>query len=102
MITLVSDKSDQVAELCRKFNVHRLDIFGSAATGDFSPEKSDLDFLVEFGPLPSGTRASTYFSFLRALEELFDRSVDLVMTAAIENPYFMRQVTKTREAVYGR
>lgn len=48
MITLVSDKSDQVAELCRKFNVLRLDIFGSAATGDFSPEKSDLDFLVEY------------------------------------------------------
>lgn len=61
MITLVSDKSDQVAELCRKFNVHRLDIFGSAATGDFSPEKSDLDFLVEFGHLPRGSYADTYF-----------------------------------------
>lgn len=101
MITLVSDKSDQVAELCRKFNVLRLDIFGSAVTGDFSLEKSDLDFLVEFGPLPSGTRASTYFGLLRALENLFDRSVDLVMTTAIENPYFLRQVKKTKEVVYG-
>lgn len=39
MITLVSDKSDQVAELCRKFNVHSLDFFGSDATSEFSPEK---------------------------------------------------------------
>lgn len=100
MITLVSDKSDQVAELCRKFNVLRLDIFGSAATGDFSPEKSDLDFLVEFSPLPSGTRADTYFGLLWALEELFDCSVDLVMTTAIENPYFQRSVEKTKELIY--
>lgn len=101
MITLVSDKSDQVAELCRKFNVHRLDVFGSAATGEFSPEKSDLDFLVEFGALPRDSYADTYFGLLWALEELFDRSVDLVMTTAIENPYFQLHVDKTKEIIYG-
>lgn len=39
---------DAVAELCRQFHVERLDVFGSAASGGFDEETSDLDFLVEF------------------------------------------------------
>jgi uncharacterized protein len=34
--------------LCRRFHVRRLDVFGSAARGDFDPEHSDVDFIVEF------------------------------------------------------
>jgi len=34
--------------LCQRHEVRRLDLFGSAARGDFQPEQSDLDFIVQF------------------------------------------------------
>jgi hypothetical protein len=50
--------SDVLPELCRRFHVRRLDLFGSAATGhNFDPVRSDLDFLVSFEPLPPGEYA---------------------------------------------
>jgi predicted nucleotidyltransferase len=48
----VMDLTDQqrsaVAELCHRFGVQKLDVFGSAANGKFNPAHSDIDFLVEF------------------------------------------------------
>jgi predicted nucleotidyltransferase len=42
-------KLERLVELCREFQVKRLEIFGSAATDAFRPESSDFDFLVDFG-----------------------------------------------------
>ena len=50
MIAEVGSRRMELADLCRRFGVRRLDLFGSAARGDFDPERSDLDFLVEFEP----------------------------------------------------
>jgi predicted nucleotidyltransferase len=42
-----------LAELCRRYHVRRLEVFGSAARGyDFDPFSSDADFLVEFEAIP--------------------------------------------------
>ena len=38
-----------IAEICRRYRISRLDVFGSAARGhDFHGASSDADFLVEF------------------------------------------------------
>ena len=37
------------AELCRRYSVRELSLFGSAARGEMRPE-SDVDFMVEFEP----------------------------------------------------
>ncbi len=39
----------ELAAICLRHNVRRLDLFGSAVGSDFDPATSDLDFLVEFG-----------------------------------------------------
>lgn len=75
-------------EACARYQVRRLELFGSAVRGAFDPQRSDLDFLVEFGPLQPGQYADTYFGLLEALQALFGRSVDLVMVRAIRNPSF--------------
>ena len=81
--------------------VRRLELFGSAATGDgFRDGESDLDFLVEFLPLEPGTHADAYFGLLAALEDLLQRPVDLVMVRAIGNPYFLESVNRTRQVLY--
>lgn len=100
MITLVRDRLPELAILCQRYHVQRLALFGSAASGSFSPEHSDLDFLVEFAALPPVQHAQCYFGLLRDLERLFIRSVDLVDVAAIRNPYFARAVAANQEHVY--
>ena len=92
MSELFRTNQPSLEALCRQFCVRRLELFGSAATGRFDPESSDLDFLVEFAPsFPSGP-IHQFFDFHAALEHLSDRSVDLVEQSAIRNPYFRRAV----------
>lgn len=51
MHTFIQQHQSAIAELCRRYHVQRLEVFGLAARGtDFTPESSDADFLVEFSP----------------------------------------------------
>ena len=101
MIDLIEEKRETLFRLCKKYRVKRLEVFGSALTDkDFDGEKSDLDFLVEFLPLQPGRHADTYFGLLEALQELFQRPIDLVMTSAIKNPYFLEAINQAREVLY--
>ncbi len=101
VLSAISDHADELERLCLAHRVQQLDLFGSAATGHFDPEDSDLDFVVEFQPTETpGARADAYFGLLEALEELFGRSVDLVIGSAIKNPYFLESVEESRTPVY--
>ena len=100
MNPLIADCRAQIEDLCRRYRVSRLELFGSAATGRVRPGESDLDFLVEFQPLPAGTYADTYFGLLEALEALFRLPVDLVIASAIKNPYFRQSVEESKTLVY--
>lgn len=100
MTAVLEGRRGQIADICRRRRVRRLDIFGSAASGGFDAETSDLDFLVEFHPLGPGERADAYFGVLEDLHELFQRPVDLAMVRAISNPYFLRAVEQTRQVLY--
>ena len=101
MIADVSSRREQLRELCRRFHVRRLDLFGSAAREDFDPARSDLDFLVEFdASAPGALSLKTYFGFKESLEALFGRSVDLVEPGAMRNPYLKASVERSREPVF--
>lgn len=89
-----------LAQLCKRFRVCRLEVFGSAVRGDFDPRRSDLDFLVVFEPLPPGAYAEAYLGFKEALEMLFGGPVDLVAPSAIRNPYFRESVEASKALLY--
>ena len=66
--------SDQLAELCRRFGVTELSVFGSAARGEMRDD-SDIDLLVEFD-----SRANIgleFFALEMELANLFARKLDL-------------------------
>jgi predicted nucleotidyltransferase len=102
MSSVVFDpKPAELAELCRRFGVRRLDLFGSAATGTFDPSRSDVDFLVEFDENP--TRLfDRYFGLKESLEALYGRPVDLVSAGSLRNPYFIAAVNETRQLMYAQ
>ena len=95
----VAGYETELKRLCRQFHVQRLELFGSAA-GDKSTSESDLDFLIEFAPLPRGAYADAYFGLLEALTRLFGKPVDLVIASAIRNPYFRQSVEQTKVLLY--
>jgi predicted nucleotidyltransferase len=90
----------QLLELCRKYGVRRLDLFGSAAAGAFDPSTSDIDLLVLFARVDSINAADQYLGLLEELEHLFGRKVDLVDVSAASNPYFMAEALKQRVMLY--
>jgi hypothetical protein len=98
---LITDHLAEVRALCEKYRVKRLTLFGSAVKGTFDPEKSDLDFAVEFfGDARQGGFDSDYFRLLTDLQNLFGRAVDLVERAAIKNPYFVQVLMLTEQPLY--
>jgi predicted nucleotidyltransferase len=100
----IAEKRDALADLCRRYGVERLEVFGSAARGaDFDPARSDADFLVTFKPSTRNDLAA--FADLKdALELLLGRPVDLVEREAIEasrNFIRRRAILNEAETVYG-
>ena len=101
MITLVEERRVEVAEICRRYGVRRLDLFGSATATGFDPEASDLDFVVSFQRRNPPELFDRYFGLKEDLEELFGRGVDLVMEGAVgKNPQFAESVAETRVPLY--
>jgi predicted nucleotidyltransferase len=101
MLPLIEMRRSDIAEVCRRFNVSRLDVFGSAARGsDFDPDRSDVDLLVTYAAPTSRPTLDEYFRFREQLEALFGHPVDLVMAGAVRNPYVRADIERSRELVY--
>lgn len=98
MSPILASHQSELADLCKRFRVRRLDVFGSTARGE-DREGSDVDFLVEFEPMDEEYFGS-YFGLLFGLQELFGKSVDLVVDKSIRNPYFRQSVERDRTPVY--
>ena len=101
MHAAICDKRNELAQLCRRHGVARLEVFGSAARGaDFDPSTSDADFLVQFDPRSGPPTLDQYFDLRDALRHALGRPVDLVEPEAIRNPYLRAAIDKSRELVY--
>lgn len=100
MLREVEQQRQALADLCRRYRIRRLQLFGSAATGAFVPDASDLDFIAEFADTQAADYADRYFDFAEALERLFNRRVDVITQRAIRNPYFRAQVERTAQVIY--
>jgi uncharacterized protein len=100
MHELVAAKRQEIEDLCRRLDVRRLDLFGSATGASFDVVGSDVDVLVEFGTRPGFDYYGTFFTLKEGLEEILGRPVDLVSSSSIRNPYFRRTVMETREMLY--
>jgi predicted nucleotidyltransferase len=98
---LVENNLQAIEPLCRRYTVRKLRLFGSAATGLFEPQRSDLDFLVEFGKPEGMDKFEQYFGLQQELVNLFGRDVDLVDWNAAKNPYFRAEAESEAKIVYG-
>ena len=87
-------------ELCQRYAVQRLALFGSALREDFDPRRSDLDVVVDFARAAALSPAQQYFEFKAALEQLFARPVDLVELRALPETRLKRLIQRTQRPIY--
>jgi len=81
--------------------VARLEVFGSAVTDAFDPDRSDVDFIVFYPPdYDFGAWLSRFQELEEALTDVVGRPVNLVMESALKNRWFAREAAKTRTVVY--
>ena len=89
----------QINELCVNHKVKSLYAFGSVLTADFN-SKSDIDLIVDFKEMDVADYADNYFDLKFSLQNIFNRSVDLLEEQAIKNPYFKQALNQKKELVY--
>ncbi len=100
MTEILKSSLDAVAQACIRHGATRLDVFGSALRDDFKPGQSDVDLLVELGPMEPYARVDAYFGLLEDLREILGERVDLVVAGAVKNRYIARDIEQTKQLLY--
>jgi len=70
MVAEITEHRHEVVAPCQRFGVRRLEVFGSASSGEFDRARSDIDFLVELEPRDGSSRFDAFFGLKEALEAL--------------------------------
>ena len=86
----------QIDDLCRRYHVRRLALFGSVLRDDFT-SNSDVDVLVEFEP--GKTPGYAFFSLEEELSAILERRVDLNTPNSLSK-YFRDEVLAEAEELY--
>jgi predicted nucleotidyltransferase len=87
----------KLVDLCQRYQVRELSLFGSAARGEMRPE-SDIDLLVEFLPTAQIDLVD-YAGLMLDLSRLLGRKVDLVSKNGLK-PLIRDTVLEEARLVY--
>lgn len=99
---LIELNLQRIIDLCRRHKVRSLAVFGSILTDRFN-DRSDVDLLVDFEPIDPDKEdyVRNYFDLQDSLESLLKRKVDLVVGSSLRNKYFIANVNRTKQIIYG-
>ena len=101
MNPVIERNLEAIRALCQEYGVARLEVFGSAATDAFDPDRSDVDFIVEYPPdYEFGLWLTRYFELKDRLEALLGCPVDLVMAGAMRKRRFIECANESRRLLY--
>ncbi len=99
---LIELNLQRIIDICRRHKVKSLAVFGSILTDRFN-DQSDVDLLVDFEPIDPDKEdyVRNYFDLQDSLESLLKRKVDLVVGSGLRNKYFIANVNRTKQIIYG-
>ena len=91
---------DRLAELCKRWKIVELSLFGSVLRDDFGPE-SDVDVMIALANDATLDYFEDWLKLQDELSELFDhRQIDLVERNRIVNPFMRHSILTTRKEIY--
>ena len=94
----ISFNYNDITNLCIKYNVIELSVFGSSIRSDFNKD-SDIDILVSFNK-NSDVSLFDIMDLEREFTELLKREVDVVEKESLKNPIRKHRILSTREIIY--
>jgi predicted nucleotidyltransferase len=100
MTISVDEQQDKIAAACRQYGIERLFVFGSAIREDFRPGDSDIDLLVEFGPIDVTKKFHAYLDAREAFRRIFNADIVLVMRGVIKNKVIAKEIDRTKKLIY--
>lgn len=92
---------DLIQDLCERWHIKTLELFGSALRDDFNAE-SDIDLLVTFQPEVTPTLWDL-LAIREALADIFHRDVDLGLKSSVEDdPNYIRRknILSSAQVIY--
>jgi len=90
-----------LTQLCVQNNVKSLYAFGSVLTGRFGDD-SDVDLIVDIDSSNPLEYADYYFNLKFALQDLFNRHVDLLENKTVKNNYLRQEIDNTKQLIYAK
>jgi predicted nucleotidyltransferase len=99
MNKIVTDRIDELKQLCNIFSVKSMYVFGSVCTDKFN-DQSDIDILISFDKLSVDQYTDNYFDLHYRLQDLFGRKIDLLTDKSLSNPYFIKGLEQTKQLIY--
>ena len=88
---LIENNIQTIIDLCKKYKVNKLFVFGSILTNRFN-DTSDVDMVVDFGKVDLMDYADNYFDLKSSLQDLLGREVDLLEEKGIRNPILKKNI----------
>jgi len=89
---------NDLMQLCAQNRVKSLYVFGSVLTSRFDND-SDIDLVVDIDSANPLEYADYYFNLKFALQDLFDRPVDLLENKAIRNDYLRHTIDNSKQLI---
>ena len=98
-VNLIDSHKDEIQKLCTRHGVKHLYSFGSVNTQRFSNE-SDVDLMVDFTTSDPIEYSENYFDLKFQLENILKRSIDLLESKAIKNPFLQDSINQSKVLIY--
>lgn len=106
MVDILRRHIPSLNQLCERYQIAQLWIFGSSTRPTQFSDESDLDFLYVFDDEGSYKEdfsyAANWSDFLDDLRELFNRDIQLIPYGDFPNPYFKESVEATKVLIYDK
>jgi len=96
----ISTRLTDFKNLCDNHNIKYLYAFGSSVSGNFDPNSSDIDLLVEIESSDPLDRGELLMSLWDKFEGFFNRKVDLLTDSSIRNPYLRKSIDSSKVLIY--
>ena len=95
----IDSYKNALVQLCLQNKVKSLYAFGSVLTSHFGND-SDIDLIVDIDSANPLEYADYYFNLKFALQDLFNRPVDLLENKAIRNDYLRQEINQSKQLIY--
>jgi predicted nucleotidyltransferase len=95
----IDNYKNDVTRLCALNKVKSLYVFGSVLTSRFDKE-SDIDLIVDIDSTNPLEYADCYFNLKFALQDLFNRPIDLLENKAVRNDYLRQEIDNSKKLIY--